>query len=57
MANLALSHRIARAAVGALRERWASQRRQSKLDLSMKAVLIVQLGESANRALIRCWLP
>ena len=35
MANLALSQRIERATVGALRVRWASHSRQSRLERSM----------------------
>jgi len=41
MANLALSHRIERATVGAFRVKWASHNRQSKLERSIYAVLIV----------------
>jgi hypothetical protein len=50
MANLALSPRIERATVGALRVRWASHSRQSRLDRSIYAVLIVWLGDLSNQA-------
>src|SRR5450756_1169093 len=57
MANLAFSQRIERATVGALRARWASHSRQSRLERSIYAVLIVWLGDFANRARTCCSLP
>lgn len=57
MANLAFSQRIERAAVGALRARWASHRRQSRLDRSTYAVFTVRLGDSSSLARMRCSLP
>ena len=49
MANFAFNQRMDRATVGDFRIRWASQIRQSRLDLSTYEVLILRLGEFARR--------
>jgi hypothetical protein len=55
--GLAFSQCSDRATVGALRARWASHSRQSKLERSIYAVLIVWLGDASNRVRTCCSLP